>query len=122
MSHNFAVNRARAAYIKAGCPASGTPANSMAAGHYESYADSAGNIVLGQPDWLEAEVGGWSGTITTSEDNTTFTINNPMSNSSFNGMSAFGGNHGSDNPNGPNGPKHTAMQTFKWTEFGLCHQ
>jgi hypothetical protein len=109
MSHNFAVNRARAAYIKAGCPASGTPANSMAAGHYESYAGSAGNIVLGQPDWLEAEVGGWSGTITTS-------------NSSFNGMSAFGGNHGSDNPNGPNGPKHTAMQTFKWTEFGLCHQ
>jgi hypothetical protein len=72
-----------------------------------------------QPDWLEAEVGGFSGTISGSGDQADFTVNNPMSNSSFNGISTFGGNHASDDPNGP---RHTAMQTFKWTEYNLCHQ
>ena len=122
MSHNFAVNRARAAYIKAGCPGSGTPSNSMAAGHVEAAVDSWGNVAFGQPDYLELQVGGYSGSITTSGDTTTFTLNNPMSNSSFNGQSAANGGHSSDNPNGPNGPRHNTMQTFKWTEYSLCHQ
>jgi RHS repeat-associated protein len=121
MSHNFAVNRARAAYIKAGCPASGTPANSFGAGHHEAQVDSFGNLILGQPDYLELEVGGFSGTIMGGSDTATFTVTNPMSNSSFNGQSYFGLGHGTDNPNGPNGPKHTVMQTFKWTEDFLCH-
>jgi RHS repeat-associated protein len=120
ISHNFAVSRAVQAYIKAGCPASGTPANSFAGGHYEEYADSAGNIVLGQPDWLEAEVGGFSGTITGDGDTASITVNNPMSASSFWGQSTATGGHSLDNPNGPNGPQHTVMQTFKWSEQGLC--
>jgi RHS repeat-associated protein len=122
MSHNFAVNRARAAYIKAGCPGSGTSANSFAAGHVEAGVDSWGNVVLGQPDYLELQVGGFSGTITGGGDSATFTVTNPMSNSSFNGQSGITGGHSTDNPNGPNGPKHTVMQTFKWTEESLCHQ
>jgi len=120
ISHNFAVARAIAAYRKAGCPASGTPANSFAAGHVEAAIDSWGNVVLGQPDWLELQVGGFSGTMTTSGDTTSITVNNPMSESSFNGQSAATGGHSSDNPNGPNGPRHNTMQTFKWTEQGLC--
>ena len=121
ISHNFAVNRAVQAYIKAGCPASGTPANSFAAGHYEAAIDSVGNIVLGQPDWLEMEVGGFSGTITGDGDTTNITVNNSMSNSSFKGDTTFKNNsHAADNPNGPNGPRHNVQQTFKWTEQGLC--
>lgn len=122
MSHNPAVNRAREAYIKAGCPASGTSANSFAGGHVEAAVDSWGNMVLGQPDYLELQVGGFSGTITGGSDSATFTVTNPMSNSSFNGQSGVTGGHSTDNPNGPNGPKHTVMQTFKWTEANLCHQ
>lgn len=121
ISHNFAVARALQAYKQAGCPASGTPANSFAAGHYEAAADSVGNIILGQPDWLEMEVGGFSGTITGDGDTTNITVNNSMSNSSFKGDTTFKNNsHAADNPNGPNGPKHNVMQTFKWTEQSLC--
>src|SRR5579863_3662661 len=58
MSHNFAVARALKKYIKAGCPPSGKPENSFAAGHREAQFDSFGNIALGQPDWLELQVGG----------------------------------------------------------------
>lgn len=120
ISHNFAVDRALQAYIKAGCPGSGTPANSFAAGHYEAAFDSVGGIVLGEPDWLEMEVGGFTGTITGDGDTTSITFNNLMSNSSFIGQTTATGSHGSDNPSGPNGPKHNVMQTFKWSEQGLC--
>jgi len=80
-----------------------------------------GNVVLGQPDYLELEVDGFSGTITGGRDSVTFTVTNPMSNSPFIGQSYITGGHSTDNPNGPNGPKHTVMQTFKWTEKNLCH-
>jgi hypothetical protein len=116
MSHNWAVNQARAAYIKAGCPAS----YGFNAGHVGAAVDSWGNVVLGQPDWLELQVGGFSGTITGSGGDAQFTVNNPMSESSFSGESAFKGTHTGDNPNGPNGPRHNVQQTFKWSEQGLC--
>jgi RHS repeat-associated protein len=116
MSHNWAVNQARAAYIKAGCPAS----YGFNSGHMGAAVDSWGNVVLGQPDWLELQVGGFSGTITGSGGDAQFTLNNPMSESSFSGESAFKGTHTGDNPNGPNGPRHNVQQTFKWSEQGLC--
>lgn len=116
MSHNWAVNQATAAYIKAGCPAS----YGFNASHMGAAVDSWGNVVLGQPDWLELQVGGFSGTITGSGGDAQFTVNNSMSNSSFNGQSAATGGHSTDNPNGPNGPRHNVQQTFKWSEQGLC--
>ena len=117
MSHDFAVNRARAAYIKAGCPGSAP----FSAGHYEATADHLGGWAMGQPDYTAIEVGGYSGTITSSGDTATFTVNNTMSMSSLNAQSTFTGGHSTDNPNGPNGPQHNVQQTFQWTESGLCH-
>jgi len=118
MSHDFAVNRARSAYIKAGCPGSAP----FSAGHYEATADHLGGWAMGQPNYTAIEVGGYSGTIVSSGDTTTFTVKNTMSMSSLNAQSTFTGGHSSDNPHGPNGPQHNVKQTFQWTESNLCHQ
>jgi RHS repeat-associated protein len=122
MSWNYFVRRARNAYIQAGCPASFP----MAAGHYEAAFASWGNastdVLMGNnPDFLALQVGGWSGSIQTSGDVSSFTINNPMTQSSFGGESAAQDTHTTDNPNGPDGPRHNVMQTFAWSERGLCH-
>jgi hypothetical protein len=121
MSHNWAVNQARAAYIQAACPSSLSFSTGAGfSGHAAAAIDSWGNVVLGQPDWLELQVGGFSGTITGSGGEAEFAVNNPMTNSSFNGQSAFTGGHSTDNPSGPNGPRHNVMQTFKWSGPSLC--
>jgi hypothetical protein len=42
----------------------------------------------------------------------------------FGSIAAFGPTGGDgieDNPLGPTGPEHNIVQTFTWTETGLCH-
>jgi RHS repeat-associated protein len=73
-----------AAYASAGCPAS-YPAGqeSLAA-----YKESAGDVVSGNPNYVQMEVGGYSGHITTSGGVTTVSISNVSGISSISAYSA----------------------------------
>src|SRR5882757_5216219 len=73
-----------AAYAQAGCPAS-TPAGQ---GSGDAYKESARDAASGNPNYVQAEVGGYSGHITTSGGVTTVTLSNVSGISSLSGYSA----------------------------------
>jgi len=112
------VRTLRYQYMNAGCPGTPDAPAALAQGHIDAYKDSMQSTPFNNP--TQFEVGGYSGSISTTNGVTTFTINNPSSLSSLNGESAAFGSHHSDNPMGPTGPAHTVNQTFQWSEAGLC--
>jgi RHS repeat-associated protein len=124
------VKDARKQYQKAGCPGTGDDPTNFASGHYapaiHGYLESP---FSGHPNYTEMQVGGYVGTMSTSGNATTFTVTNTASTSSFSGATTFGsiaaygptgGDGIDDNPLGPTGPEHNIVQTFSWTETGLC--
>jgi RHS repeat-associated protein len=122
------VREKRQEYIEKNCPSK----QPLSQGHFSAYAESANNgaqtaLTAGEipMNWTQAQVGGYSGSITTSGNVTTFTINNTAGISSFIGQSTWGKYVGakansSDNALGKSGPGHNIQQTFQWTETGLC--
>jgi RHS repeat-associated protein len=109
------VAEVRNQYIDDRCPNTAT----LNQGSFRAAYDSA---MASPPSGTQTEVGGFEGTISTNGDTSTFTINNPSSLSSWNGQSAFGGGHSTDNMYGAGGPGHTVNQKFQWAEVGLCHR
>jgi hypothetical protein len=109
------VAEVRNQYIDDRCPNTAT----LNQGSFRAAYDSA---MASPPSGTQTEVGGFEGTISTNGDTSTFTINNPSSLSSWNGQSAFGGGHSTDNMYGAGGPGNTVNQKFQWAEVGLCHR
>jgi hypothetical protein len=76
-----------AAYKAAGCPAGGPPAN---AGQESipAYQETKADFESGNPNYVQAEVGGYTGNFTTSGGVTTITLRNVSSISSLSAYSA----------------------------------
>lgn len=113
-----------AAYKAAGCLAS-SPAGQ---GSGDAYKETAGDVASGNPNYVQAEVGGYSGHFNTSEGVTTITLSNVSGASSFFGYSAAAGAintaTGSHiNRNGidrTSGPMQNVTQTFTQTMPSPC--
>jgi RHS repeat-associated protein len=114
-----------AAYKAAGCPATGTKAGQ---GSGAAYKETAGDVASGNPNYVQAEVGGYSGSITTSGGVTTVTISNVSGISSFVGYSAAvgainsaTGSHFNRNAlDTTSGPGRNVTQTFTQTMPSPC--
>ena len=81
----YVQNQLHFAYKAAGCPATGTKAGQPSGA---AYRETAGDVASGNPNYVQAEVGGYSGGISTSGGVTTVTISNVSGISSFVGYSA----------------------------------
>ena len=114
-----------AAYKAAGCPATGTKAgqDSVAA-----YKETRADFASGNPNYVRAEVGGYSGSISTSGGVTTVTITNVSGISSFVGYSAgvgevnkrLGTNFDRNGLDRTHGPGRNVTQTFTWKGKSPC--
>jgi len=107
-------------YINAGCPSSAT----YPSGHIGPWLHGYGTL-----NPTEMQVGGFTENITTSGGTTTFAITNTAGQGSYSGattspklarLNPFNRNGTSNNPHGPNGPRHNINQTFSWTEPNPC--
>ena len=119
------VQNQLAAYKAAGCPATGTKAGQ---GSGAAYQESAGDVASGNPNYVQAEVGGYSGSITTSGGVTTVTLSNVSGISSLSGYSAgvgainsATGSHFNRNAiDSHSGLGQNVTQTFKQTMPSPC--
>jgi RHS repeat-associated protein len=116
-----------AAYKQAGCPASG-PATNAGQDSVAAYKETRADFASGNPNYVQAEVGGYSGNISTSGGVTTVTISNVSGISSFVGYSAgvgevnkrLGTNLDRNALDRNSGPGRNVTQTFKWKEKSPC--
>ena len=119
------VQNQLAAYKAAGCPATGTKAGQ---GSGAAYLETAGGVASGNPNYVQAEVGGYSGSITTSGGVTTVTLSNVSGISSLSGYSAgvgainsTTGSHFNRNAiDSHNGAGQNVTQTFTQTMPSPC--
>ena len=112
------AQKIREQYIKGGCK---DPKHPYSSGH------GAGVWGIVSLNPALTQVGGFVESTSTTGDTTTFTITNTAGQASRSGATTIkGGIPGlrsdgtTDNPYGPNGPRHNVDQTFTWTENGLC--
>jgi hypothetical protein len=113
-----------AAYKAAGCPAS-APAGQ---GSGAAYKESAKDVASGNPNYIQIEVGGYSGHFTTSGGVTTITLSNISGWSSLTGYSAAAGainsatgSHFNRNAiDTTSGPGRNVTQTFTQTMPSPC--
>ena len=113
-----------AAYAQAGCPASFPAGQESGA----AYKESAGDVASGNPDYVQMEMGGYSGHITTSGGVTNVTLSNVSGISSLSGYSAgvgaintATGSHLNRNAlDTTSGPGRNVTQTFNWSEPSPC--
>jgi hypothetical protein len=111
-------------YQSAGCPAS-FPAGQ---GSFAAYQESLANSASGNPNYVQAEVGGYSGNISTSGGVTTVSLSNISGISSFFAYSAgvglinsgFGTNFNRNALDTTSGPGQNVTQTFTWSEASPC--
>jgi hypothetical protein len=113
-----------AAYQAQGCPAK-VPAGQDSV---DAYKETARDVASGNPNYVQAEVGGYSGNISTSGGVTTVTITNVSGISSFVGYSAgvgevnkkLGTNFDRNALDRTSGPGRNVTQTFQWKEPSPC--
>jgi RHS repeat-associated protein len=113
-----------AAYKAAGCPASYVAGQGSGA----AYQETAGDVASGNPNYVQAEVGGYSGHFTTSGGVTTITLSNVSGISSLSGYSAgvgainsATGSHFNRNAiDSHSGAGQNVTQTFKQTMPSPC--
>ena len=113
-----------AAYAQAGCPASFPAGQESGA----AYKESAGDVASGNPNYVQMEVGGYSGHVTTSGGVTNVTLSNVSGISSLSGYSAgvgaintATGSHLNRNAlDTTSGPGRNVTQTFNWSEPSPC--
>ena len=113
-------------YQEKGCPAS-YPANEDSV---DAYIESLADANFGNPNYIQAEVGGYSGKITTSGGVTTVTITNVSGISSFVGYSAgvgeinkrLGTHFDRNAVDRTSGPGRNVTQKFTWNEKNPCDQ
>jgi RHS repeat-associated protein len=111
------VNKGWQQYKAGGCQDSPTPF-------------SPGHGAGGTTNLVQAETGDFDMTSSTSGSTVTFTVTNTSGQASWSGANATGGKglpfmHSdgtTDNPSGPNGPRHNVNQTFVWSEPTPCAQ
>ena len=119
------VQNQLAAYKAAGCPATGTRAGQ---GSGDAYLETAGGVASGNPNYVQAEVGGYSGSFTTSGGVTTVTLSNISGISSFFAYSAVAGainsatgsNIARNGLDTTSGPGANVTQTFTQTMPSPC--
>ena len=87
------------------------------------------DAISGHPNYVQAEVGGYSGTISTSGGTTTVTLTNVSGISSFVGYSVgigeinkrLGAHLNRNALDRSRGPGRNVTQTFTWTEKSPCN-
>jgi hypothetical protein len=113
-----------AAYANAGCPANYPAGQESGA----AYKESAEDVASGNPNYVQMEVGGYSGNFTTSGGVTTVTLSNVSGISSLSGYSAGAGainsatgSHFNRNAlDTTSGPGRNVTQTFTQTMPSPC--
>jgi|GEM_PF-3467967 len=115
------VKNAIQRYRDAGCPSSGGP---LGAGHFDAWKETASTMASGQINPTQAEVGGYSGSISpNSSGSMTMTINNTTGLASALGVSTYAPSlTGAVDAAGTLMGMPPVHQTFQWTEANPCHQ
>ena len=116
-----------AAYKAAGCPASG-PATNAGQESIPAYQETRADFASGNPNYVQAEVGGYTGNFTTSGGVTTITLTNVSSISSLSGYSAgvgeinkgLGTNFSRNSLDRTSGAGRNVTQTFTQTMPSPC--
>jgi RHS repeat-associated protein len=118
------VKRGIQKYKNAGCPASGTlnSADGGGDGHFGPWQETRDDLLNGMPNPTQAEVGGYTGTITNNGNGTvSMTINNTTGLASLLGVSTYAPSAtGAVDTVGSVLGAPPVKQTFQWTEPSPC--
>jgi hypothetical protein len=118
------VKRGIQKYKNAGCPSSGTlnSADGGGDGHFGPWQETADDLLSSTPNPTQAEVGGYTGTITNNGDGTvSMTIHNTTGLASLLGVSTYAPTAtGAVDAVGSVLAGPPTKQTFQWTEPSPC--
>jgi hypothetical protein len=94
------------------------------AGHFAAWKETATDLMSGQVNPTQAEVGGYTGSINTNSDGSaTMAINNTTGLASLLGVSTYAPSMtGAVDDLGTLMGMPPVNQTFQWTEANPCHQ